>query len=100
MFVEAEIVGRELDKAFVLPRSALRGDSSVFIVDADSYLHLREVEILRIKRNEVIIVSGLDSGDLVCLSVLEAATDGTKVRTGGDSGSSPSKEAPETRSGT
>jgi multidrug efflux pump subunit AcrA (membrane-fusion protein) len=52
----------------------------VWVVDTDGRLHFREVDVLRAGRENVVIRSGLESGDQVCLSPLAAPTDGMKVR--------------------
>jgi RND family efflux transporter MFP subunit len=80
MFVEAEILGRSVEGVVVLPRSALRGEDRVLVVDGEDRLHYREVTILRADRETVVIRSGLEAGEQVCLSPLEAVVDGMKVR--------------------
>ena len=91
MFVKAEILGRSVENAAVLPRAALRGDGRVLVVDADERLRFRAVGILRSTRDEVIVSSGLNDGDRVCLSTLAAVTDGMRVRTAGDGGGASGK---------
>jgi hypothetical protein len=81
LFVEADILGHELEGAVVLPRSILRGDNDVLVVDSESRLRFRDVNVLRLSRTEAVITEGLRAGELVCLSTLEAVTDGMKVRT-------------------
>ena len=81
MFVEAEIEGRRANDVAVLPRSALRGRDEVLVVDGESRLRFRSVEVERTTDTEVIIAGGLEDGDRVCLSPLEAVTDGMMVRT-------------------
>ncbi len=80
MFVQAEITGRAVEAAAVLPRAALRDDDRVIVIDAEDRLRFRDVEILRATQNEVVITSGLEDGDRVCLSMLAAVTDGMQVR--------------------
>ena len=45
MFVEAEIDGRRVSNIVRLPRTALRGDSRVLVVDSTNRLYYREVDI-------------------------------------------------------
>jgi RND family efflux transporter MFP subunit len=80
MFVEAEIQGRRVDDAVVLPRAALREGDRVLVVDAEDRLHFRDVEVLRTRREEVVISGGLDAGERVCVSPLPAAVEGMSVR--------------------
>lgn len=83
LFVDAEILGRTAQDVVVLPRSALRGDGRVLVVE-DERLRFRPVEILRAERDDVIIGSGLRAGELVAVSPIEAAVDGMRVRVAGD----------------
>jgi multidrug efflux pump subunit AcrA (membrane-fusion protein) len=80
MFVEAEIEGNVVENVVALPRAALRPQGIVWLVDGDQRLRYREVEVLRTTETEVLVEGGLAEGELVCLSPLDAATDGMKVR--------------------
>jgi len=80
LFVKAEIEGRSIARAFVLPRDALRPGDRVYIVDAEDRIRFRDVKILRIERENVILGAGLAEGDRVCISALEAVIDGMRVR--------------------
>ena len=68
LFVQADIEGRLVDNVIVLPRSALRNDSQVLVVDKDNRLQYRAVEILRVYRDEVYIIEGLNEAEVVCIS--------------------------------
>jgi multidrug efflux pump subunit AcrA (membrane-fusion protein) len=83
LFVDAEIQGRTVENVFVLPRTALRTDAGsdlVYVVDAGDRLRFKVVEVLRAKRDDVVIGGGLRAGDRVCVSPLAAAVDGMAVR--------------------
>jgi RND family efflux transporter MFP subunit len=87
LFVEAEIQGRNVEDVFVLPRTALRTDAGsdlVYVVDSGDRLHFKSVDVLRAKRDDVVIGGGLRPGDRVCVSPLAAAVDGMAVRIVGD----------------
>ena len=77
--VEAVIQGVEVDNVVVLPRNALRNGNRVLLVDADNRLRFRDVELLRLYRDEVLIKAGLEQGDNVCTSVVQTAFDGMLV---------------------
>jgi RND family efflux transporter MFP subunit len=79
LFVEAEIEGRRVDAVFQLPRSALRNEDDVLIVDREDRLRLRKVDVLRTDFSSAYIISGLESGDRVCVSPVEAFVDGLLV---------------------
>ena len=81
MFVEAEIQGRLARNVVSLPCTALRAGDQVLVVDEESRLRFRAVEILRAERDRVIVRSGLRDGERVCVSIVETAVEGMKVRT-------------------
>ena len=85
MFVEAEIQGRRLENVVTLPRAALRGEDQVLVVDSESRLRFRHVNVVRLEREQVIIDSGLEEGELVSLATLATVIDGMKVQIQEDS---------------
>lgn len=80
LFVNAEIEGLLVDDVVVMPRNALRNGNRVLIVDKENRLHYRDIEPLRLYRDEVLIQSGLDAGERVCISPLQTAIEGMPVR--------------------
>ena len=86
LFVNAEIQGRSTEDIVILPRSAIRNGNQVLVVDDDSRLRFRTVDIARIYGEDAYIGGGLDHGDLVCISVLQAVVDGMRVEVVTDGG--------------
>lgn len=84
MYVEAEIEGNVVRGVAVLPRAALRGSSQLLVVDGASRLRFRDVDILRATTEAVLVRAGLEEGEAVSLSPLEAVTDGMQVQILGD----------------
>lgn len=80
MFVRAEILGKRLSGAIVLPRSAVRNSNTVYVVDSDERLRIRGVDVFKRERERVILRSGLVEGERVCISPMEAVVDGMAVR--------------------
>ena len=79
-FAEAEIAGRTLEQVIPVPRYALREGDVVWTVDDQQRLHLRPVEVERRERHEVFISGGLESGERIVTSSLDAVTNGMEVR--------------------
>lgn len=79
LYVEADIGGKIVDNAIVLPRAALRGINRVLVV-SDERLYFRDVVVLRADTERVIITSGLKSGERVCISPLDVVVEGMRVR--------------------
>ena len=86
MFVEAELRGHIARDVAVLPRQALHPGDVVWTVDEEDRLHFRDVNVFRAQGDRVLISSGLEPGERVCLSSLEAATDGMRVRVASEEG--------------
>lgn len=84
MYLKAEIPGREVKGVASIPRGALRGRNQVLVVDADDRIRWRQVELLRKEESRILVSSGLEEGERVCLTDLEIAVDGMKVRVEGE----------------
>jgi RND family efflux transporter MFP subunit len=80
MYVRAEILGKNVENVYTVPRAALRPDQKLLVV-TDNRLYYREVEILRADPNNVIITNGLQPNEQICLSPLDTVVDGMRVRT-------------------
>ena len=79
LFVNAEILGRSTDDIVILPRSAIRNGNQVLVVGADDRLRFRTVNIARIYGDDAYIDGGLDRGERVSVSALQAVVDGMRV---------------------
>jgi hypothetical protein len=89
LFVEAQILGREVDEVLTVPRAAMRGPDQLVVADAQDRLRFRRAEVVRAEREQVVIRSELEPGDRVIVSSIEAAVDGMRVRPVTDPGAAP-----------
>ncbi len=80
LFVAAEIEGRLLERVLELPRSVVHERDRILVVDAEDRIRIRPVEVLRHDGERVLARARLVPGERLCLSRLENATDGMKVR--------------------
>ncbi len=80
MFVEAEIEGDQVDNLFLIPREAMRGPDQVLVVSQDNRMRYRTVSVVRTTRDHVVADGGLAAGERICISPLQAVTDGMEVR--------------------
>jgi RND family efflux transporter MFP subunit len=78
-FVHAIIPGKRMSDLVVLPRSAMHSGNELWIVDDNNQLRRRQVSVLRTEGDEIFVSSGLDEGDLVCLTVLDNSFAGALV---------------------
>ena len=79
-FVNASIEGRELNNVVQLPRYVLRAGNFVWVVDDSMHLRNRQVTSLRTGGDRIYISAGLDEGDRVSLTSLDASFAGVKVK--------------------
>jgi len=79
LFVDAEILGREIDGVYSLPASALRGSDQVVVIDADNRAYRRRVKLLQRLQDRVLIASGIEAGDRVVTTPLALTVDGMLV---------------------
>lgn len=79
LFVDATIRGKPFDKAIVLPRSALYGADTVYVIMDDDTLEQRTVQVVANSRDSVTIASGVAGGERVVTSPLRGAGHGDKV---------------------
>ena len=80
MFVQADIRGRKVENIYRLPRTAMRDDNQVLVVDTQNRLHFRQVTLLRLEHDDVLVSEGLTNGELVCISPLQTVVDGMSVK--------------------
>lgn len=78
LFVQATIAGRELPQVTLLPRSALRSDDTVLLVDSSERTVARAVRVLQGNPRQV-WVQGLGRGDRVVVREPAALSAGTRV---------------------
>ncbi len=80
LFVRAEIQGKQVDDLIALPRSVIRNNNQVLVVDAENKMYFRDVEIFRLEEERVLISGGLLPGELICISPIQAVVNGMSVQ--------------------
>jgi RND family efflux transporter MFP subunit len=76
LFVTAEIVGRTLENAYIIPREALRAGDKVFVVNNDGKLEIRSVDVTYSSETEAVVSVGLDIGEQVIISSIPNPIEG------------------------
>ena len=79
LFARVEIKGRTQDSASLIPRSAVRQDDTVWIVE-EGRIRFETVRVLRYQDDMALISPGLAPGTRVVASSLKVVTDGLEVR--------------------
>ena len=79
LFTEIEIQGKSLGGCISVKRGAIHNRDEVWLYK-DGRLEVRKVSIVRSDRYKAYITEGLDDGDVVITSPMDAVVDGMKVR--------------------
>jgi RND family efflux transporter MFP subunit len=77
-YVQAEILGIEIDNASILPRYLVIGDK-VALLDNESKLHYATINVVRQQGANVVVSNGLLDGDKLIVSALDYPVDGMKL---------------------
>ena len=80
LFVQANIEGRLVDDLIALPRSVIRNNNQVLVVDAENKMYYRDVEIYRLEEERVLISGGILPGEFICISPIQAVVNGMSVQ--------------------
>lgn len=88
MFVKADIPGRMIKNIFVIPRTAIRDQNTVWLLDESLKLNIRSVNVIHRDDTSAYIDSGLQDGDVIVTSPLEAVVDGMQLRIANQSSAS------------
>lgn len=79
LYVDAVIEGKPYDNAIVLPRTALYGRDTVYVIAEDDLLEKRTVDVVAAGKDTITIASGVAAGERVATSPLRGADEGDKV---------------------
>ena len=80
LFVNATIQGRSVDGLVSIPRTALRSNNNVMVIDENSRLRFREVQVFRLSETHALISEGLSSGERISISALQFVVEGMPVQ--------------------
>ena len=79
-FVDVSIKGGRLKEVFLIPRTAVRDDDTVWLMDEDNLLRIQKVQIVRSERENVLVKDSLEDGEKIVLTNIPGAADGMKLR--------------------
>ena len=80
LYVQATIQGRRVSDLIALPRSVIRNNNQVLVVDAENKMYYRNVEIYRLEEDRVLISGGILPGEFICISPIQAVVNGMSVQ--------------------
>ena len=79
LFVNARIEGKMIENAITLPRAALYGRHTVYVINDDDTITEKKVAVVSSDRDTITIAGGVADGARVIASPLRGAKDGDKV---------------------
>ena len=79
-YVRVKIIGRKLDNVIQIPRTALKDNSSIWIVGENQTLEIRKVRPVWRDADVVLLKDGLKPGEQLIVSDLPAPVEGMTVR--------------------
>lgn len=80
-YVSAEINGITIDNLIKVPRSSLRNQRQLLVVDNENKLRIRDVDILHTDETHAYINGGIESGERITVTAIEAPINGMRLRT-------------------
>lgn len=80
LYVQATIEGKRVDDLIALPRTVIRNNNQVLVVDSENKMYYRDVEIYRLEEDRVLISGGLLPGEFICISPIQAVVNGMSVQ--------------------
>lgn len=80
-FLQAEMLGKQVDNVVSLPRRMLQSGNKVWLMNEDNLLESRDVSLIYRGRDNVLIDGGLVSGEQVITNSLPGAIPGIALRT-------------------
>ncbi|XOV90442.1 MAG: efflux RND transporter periplasmic adaptor subunit [Pseudomonadota bacterium] len=76
LFVNAEVVGRRIQDAVVIPRDALRAGDRVYVVNSQGKLEFRDVVVTHSSAIQAVIEKGISENDQVIISSIRNPIEG------------------------
>ena len=83
-FVRAEIQGLRAENVVVLPRSVLRADDTILIANDQRKLEIRPVSVMRAEPRNVYLGAGVNEGEQVITTSLDAPIPGMALTISGE----------------
>ncbi|PEN07926.1 efflux transporter periplasmic adaptor subunit [Longimonas halophila] len=79
-YVTVDIEGRSLDRYYVVPRRAVRNDGTVWTIESDTMLVMRDVEVVQHVDDQAFVTGDLTEGRPVITDDLPVVSDSMTVR--------------------
>lgn len=83
-FVNADITGKTVESALAIPRRAIHGANTVYLVDEKNKLHISEIDILRSEVEFVYTLQNLPENQRLVVTNIETPVEGMTLRIDGE----------------
>ncbi|MFD2167866.1 efflux RND transporter periplasmic adaptor subunit [Thalassotalea euphylliae] len=83
-FVNAKISGKKVADVYAIPRGAVHGANTVYLIDTDNKLHIEEIDVLRSDVGYVYTQSNMDNDKRLVLTNLATPVAGMRLRVNGE----------------
>jgi RND family efflux transporter MFP subunit len=80
MFVEVTFLGERLQGVIGIPRGVMQENNTVWLMDEESTLRMRKIEVLRLEEDKILVGKGLAAGERLVLTNFSGAVEGMKLR--------------------
>jgi len=84
LFVDARIAGRRIDRVVGIPKKAVLGNNTIFVVDDNHLLQRRSVAIVDKDDHHLWLTGDIQAGEKIVVSDARVLTDGLRVISAGE----------------
>lgn len=85
-FVKADIKGQVLEGVYAIPRTAVQGNDTIMVVDKDSRLQRKTIDVLWETQDQLLIKEGFRPEEQLCITYVPFAANNVKVNIASDAG--------------
>lgn len=85
-FVKADIKGQILEGVYAIPRSAVQGNDTIMVVDKESRLQRKTINVLWETQDRLLVKEGLSPGEQLCTTYVPFAANNAKVNLASEAG--------------
>ena len=78
-YVDAEIEGNFISNGFMLPIAAIKNDNEIYVIDQNSKLKIKKIEIVGTEEDKVIVKGDISELDMVVISTINTGYEGMEL---------------------
>ena len=78
-YVDAEIEGNFISNGFILPIAAIKNDNEIYVIDQNSKLKIKKIEIVGTEDDKVIVKGDISELDMVVISTINTGYEGMEL---------------------